>query len=165
LGFRSRGASSEGPLREYEIRSPRPLRPGGARFLLQADFVAYDPKGQIVIIEAKTWPPARQNLDRAAEEASLYCRAARASEAFVVLDRIERKQPYPNVVSVEELPRAIALAFASPAPASQSVHEFHPHERIIFAAMPFSSEYDDVFFIAMSHAAKTVNAACKRVGP
>jgi len=34
---------------------------------------------------------------------------------------------------------------------------------MIFAAMPFSSDYDDTYFIAMSHAAEQVGADCKRV--
>jgi nucleoside 2-deoxyribosyltransferase len=29
--------------------------------------------------------------------------------------------------------------------------------------MPFASEYDDVFFVAMTHAARSVNAACERI--
>jgi len=29
--------------------------------------------------------------------------------------------------------------------------------------MPFDPSYDDTFLVAMAHAAKTVNAACKRV--
>ncbi|MGB7540127.1 MAG: hypothetical protein WBM17_16415, partial [Anaerolineales bacterium] len=36
-------------------------------------------------------------------------------------------------------------------------------KRMIFAAMPFASEYDDTYFIAMSHAAEQVGADCKRV--
>jgi hypothetical protein len=33
----------------------------------------------------------------------------------------------------------------------------------VFAAMPFSPEYDDIFFVAMSYAAKSVGAVCRRV--
>jgi hypothetical protein len=33
----------------------------------------------------------------------------------------------------------------------------------IFAAMPFTSTYDDVYFIAMVHAAAGVNAVCRRI--
>ncbi|OGO37528.1 MAG: hypothetical protein A2Z03_09030 [Chloroflexi bacterium RBG_16_56_8] len=34
---------------------------------------------------------------------------------------------------------------------------------LIFAAMPFAPEYDDVYFVAMAPAAGSVNAVCKRV--
>jgi hypothetical protein len=36
-------------------------------------------------------------------------------------------------------------------------------ERLVFAAMPFAPQYEDVFFVAMSYAAAQVNAVCDRV--
>lgn len=38
-----------------------------------------------------------------------------------------------------------------------------PNPRRIFAAMPFSSDYDDVYMVAMTSAAEAVNAVCERV--
>jgi len=35
--------------------------------------------------------------------------------------------------------------------------------RAVFAAMPFSGEYDDTYFVAMAHAADSVGAVCRRV--
>jgi nucleoside 2-deoxyribosyltransferase len=35
--------------------------------------------------------------------------------------------------------------------------------KLIFAAMPFAPQYEDVFFVAMSYAAEQVGAVCDRV--
>jgi nucleoside 2-deoxyribosyltransferase len=36
-------------------------------------------------------------------------------------------------------------------------------DKLIFAAMPFAPQYEDVFFVAMSYAAEQVGAVCDRV--
>ncbi len=36
-------------------------------------------------------------------------------------------------------------------------------QRTIFAAMPFSGDYDDTYFVAMAHAAHSLGAVCRRI--
>ena len=36
-------------------------------------------------------------------------------------------------------------------------------DRLVFAAMPFAPQYEDVFFLAMCYAAEQVGAVCDRV--
>jgi hypothetical protein len=52
---------------------------------------------------------------------------------------------------------------ARPPRAPRPAPEPAASKRTVFAAMPFAGEYDDTYFIAMSHAAEQVGAECKRV--
>jgi len=66
----------------------------------------------------------------------------------------------PGVIPITDVPRIIGTPVAAtelgehPAPAPKPT---------VFAAMPFASEYDDVFFVAMAFAAEQTGTTAKRV--
>ena len=130
---------------------------------LKADFVVSDRSGDFVIIEAKAWNPTKDNIERAARQAALYRAAAKADKAYVVMNNLETGNPSEGVLSVSELVEALLSDAGALRTRSGAVREFQQSERMVFAAMPFSSEYDDTFFVAMSFAAKSVDAVCRRV--
>jgi hypothetical protein len=61
------------------------------------------------------------------------------------------------------LRKQLRLDREGPRPAAGKKPRRKAARRMVFAAMPFSREYDDTYFIAMSHAAEQVGAECKRV--
>ena len=130
---------------------------------LKADFVVSDRAGDFVIIEAKAWDPTQANIERAARQAALHRAAAKADKAYVVMNNLETGNPPDGVLSVSGLVEALLSDSGALRTRSGAVREFQQPERIVFAAMPFASEYDDIFFIAMTYAAKCVNAVCRRV--
>jgi hypothetical protein len=68
------------------------------------------------------------------------------------------------VINVEALERVLAEYFRrSKGPKKQAKTKQLPADRTVFAAMPFDREFDDTFFVAMSYAAESINATCKRV--
>jgi hypothetical protein len=130
---------------------------------LQVDFVVTDEGGNFIIIEAKTWELNESNLTRAARQARLYCGVTKADKAYVVLNGLDKGNPEEGVLSIEEVADVLRSGPRVPGTRELAFRTFQPPERIVFAAMPFTPEYDDIFLVAMAHAAKSVNAVCMRV--
>lgn len=131
---------------------------------LRPDFVVTGPRGQTVIVEAKAWPATRENLKRASHQAQQYLAATKVDRAFVVLAGLEHDLGYAGVVSPHNLVDALRELFSEVQKKSQTkTPEPSTKERLVFAAMPFDGKYDDTYFVAMSHAARQVGAACERV--
>ncbi len=143
---------------------------------LQPDFLIQAPDGRKIVLEAKTWNPHGSNRRRAIEWARLYKKATGADRAFIVLEGLKRKHSRPSkglvsekdVVDVlsAELEKKVSDEETPPVPPptkGKPRSAKRQATRMVFAAMPFSPEYDDVYFVAMAPAAQSVNAACKRV--
>lgn len=130
---------------------------------LQPDFVVYGPDGRIVIVEAKSWTTDPGYFSRALEQAARYQAATGADGAFVVLANAKRENPSQGVVGVEGLVRAIREEFAKPKAQPLRHKPIDRRGRTVFAAMPFTKTYDDVFFVAMAYAAEKIQASCVRV--
>jgi hypothetical protein len=131
---------------------------------LRPDFLVTGPSGQRVIIEVKSWDPVGGNTARALSQAEYYKRLTNADHAIVVLPDLKRNYRDRGVVSADALVETLTIYFKRQP--SQNNKFFEPPPEltpIVFAAMPFEREYDDTYFVAMSHAAEKVNAACKRV--
>ena len=144
------------------------LRAAGLKFVtekgiggLAPDFIVYAPDGRQFIVEARHWDFPGLTTE-ASRQAQFYQDAARVDGAFVVIPGLKRNLPAKGVVSVDGLVPAIqaelenAKTHTRPAEATKV-------ERLIFAAMPFAPQYEDVFFVAMSYAAEQVGAVCDRV--
>lgn len=131
---------------------------------LQPDFLLVGPEGQRIVVEAKTWSPRGGNTARALEQAEHYRSITGADKAFLVLPEVRRNFEGKGVVGADALLRAIEAFFQEPGHPSKSGTLRKPSQaRSVFAAMPFDREYDDTYFVAMSYAAKHVDAACARV--
>ncbi len=157
--------------RQFEERIARLLEKAGLEFErspaiggLRPDFLVNGPNGELVVIEAKAWHPRGGNTARALEQAESYRSATQADRAFVVMPDVKRNFEAKGVVSVTTLLSSLQRYFDEPSSGRRkSKSGRQSSDRIIFAAMPFDREYDDTYFVAMSHAAEKVNASCKRV--
>jgi hypothetical protein len=147
-------------LHEANIQFDREVAIGG----LRPDFVVYAPDGRKFVIETKAWEKTLGFRNRAAHQAELYRTAIGADRAFVVVDGLERSRVSEGVVTTDKLIPALEEEFAEKAQPSRKRKPVQPPpQKDVFAAMPFAPEYDDVFFVAMAHAAKTIGAVCRRV--
>jgi hypothetical protein len=83
---------------------------------------------------------------------------------FLVFPELQRNIESKGVVSADRLIDSLVSVFQrQTARYKRRFRGPKPARRAIFAAMPFSREYDDTFFVAMSYAADQVDAACTRV--
>jgi hypothetical protein len=154
---------------------------------LRPDFIVTGPHKEKIILEVKGWDPRGGNTARAFHQVQLYKKATGADQALIVMPDLKKNYKRKGVIKLDAVLPTLQKLFglaavgepAAPArvpevkkretvedqPPLQPRHtgEAAPAKRMIFAAMPFSSEYDDTYFIAMSHAAEQVGAECKRV--
>jgi hypothetical protein len=157
--------------KQFEDKLENLLRGAGIRYRrqpsiggLRPDFIVTGPNGEKIILEVKAWDPRDGNTARAMRQVDLYKKATGADQALIVIPDLKKNYRRRGVIKLEAVLPSLQKIFRQPA---------RPHERVaarpaqvgrmVFAAMPFSAEYDDTYFIAMSHAAEQVGADCKRV--
>ena len=173
---------------EFEKRVAEILRKNAIAFSekvafrgVRVNFLIGAPDGRSIVVEAKSWSTTKSNLNRAIEQVRLYRGALGADEAIVVLEGLDRGRPGEGVVSERELIRSLSatLQLQPPLPGEPSRFSLGKQlgqgafgttylvtrepQRTIFAAMPFSGDYDDTYFVAMAYAAESVGAVCERV--
>ncbi|MFN2298410.1 MAG: hypothetical protein ACK2UB_06145 [Anaerolineales bacterium] len=153
----------ENLLRQAGIRYRRQPSIGG----LRPDFLVAGPHGEKVVLEVKLWDPRGGNTARAIRQAELYRKATGADRALIVMPNLKRNYRREGVIRMEAvvplLRKQLRLDREGPRRAAGKKPRRKAAGRTVFAAMPFSREYDDTYFIAMSHAAEQVGAECKRV--
>lgn len=131
---------------------------------LRPDFLVSGPSGQRIVVEVKAWDPGGGNTARALSQAQYYKRLTKADHAIVVMPDLKRDFKKRGVISTSALIDSLTLYFQPELPRKGKMTESRSRPTpTVFAAMPFDREYDDTYFVAMSHAAERVNAACKRV--
>jgi hypothetical protein len=128
---------------------------------LAPDFIVYAPDGRQFIVEIKHWDFPGLTTE-ASRQAQHYQDAMNVDGAFVVIPSLKRSLPSKGVVSLDGLVPAL-LAELETTKSRSNRPEATTVERLIFAAMPFAPQYEDVFFIAMSYAAEQAGAVCDRV--
>lgn len=147
-------------LRDAEIPFEKNVSVGG----LKPDFLVTSPRGRRFVIEAKGWTKHPGFTTHAADQARLFAQAVNADGAFLVLDALGKNLPDSGVVTPDGLVKALHQAFdKSENKARKLKKRLENSKRTIFAAMPFSPEYEDAFFVAMAPAAAAVKAACIRL--
>jgi len=130
---------------------------------IQPDFVVKAPDGKLLIVEAKAWEKTPGFTIRAAQQAKLYQSQTPADSAFVVVKELDRSRPSTGVVTLEDLVPTLRKEFEKGEPTAKKLQPLEPSGKSVFAAMPFSADYEDVYFVAMAHAAQSVGAVCERV--
>jgi hypothetical protein len=131
---------------------------------VRPDFVIESPRGGVIVVEAKTYPPGTEGQVRAYEQVRYYKDKLGADRAFVVLQGLEQGRLSEGVVSATQLLRFLEKEFRqSRVTKGRAAGRTSRGQRDVFAAMPFSPEYNDVFFVAMAQACDRVNLACRRV--
>ena len=130
---------------------------------IQPDFVVQGSDGQLIIVQVKrTTTPQPGLWSRLRHQASLYETALGADRAFFVVDSPESPTDVPAVVTPDQIAAKVKEALAQHKPPKNRL-VLTETEATVFAAMPFAAEYDDVFLVAMTDAARAVNAKCYRV--
>ena len=147
-------------LREANIPFQEKVAMGG----VELDFFLRAPNGMHLVAEAKSWKPKPINRKRAIQQAKLYKKVTGVDRAFIVMEDIKRGLPSEGLVNVKELIDFVLAQFQP----KKKYKKRKPlitskKKKTIFAAMPFSSEYEDVFFVAMAPAARYINAICDRL--
>lgn len=129
---------------------------------VEPDLLVHTPDGGAIVIEAKSWRADKNSLDRAKHQARLYQTAVGANSAFIVVEGLKNSRPGEGVVTIEGLVPALRQAILKPNNRGQPP-KVTSSKKTVFAAMPFSADYEDVFFVAMVNAASRAGAVCKRV--
>jgi hypothetical protein len=131
---------------------------------LRPDFIVFGPNGESIILETKTWDPKGGNTARALDQVNYYKKTTGIDQAFIIFRKLKRNFESKGVISADSLIPTLNKYFDEIKPAeSHAALNLNRTGKIIFAAMPFSKEYDDTYFVAMAYAANHVNAECKRV--
>ena len=144
-------------LREANIRFDTRKDVGG----LAPDFVVYAPDGRQFVVEARQWDFPGFTTE-ATRQVQLYEQAVDIDGVYLVIPALKKNMPAKGVVTLDGLIPALqaemeATKKRSTLPAPKDV------DRLVFAAMPFAPQYEDVFFLAMCYAAEQVGAVCDRV--
>ena len=144
------------------------LRDAGIKFATQKalaglapDFIVYAPDGRQFIVEVKDWDFPGLTTE-ASRQAQNYQDAMKADGAFVVIPSLKRNLPSKGVVTLDGLVPALQAELETTKTRSNPPEATNVN-KLIFAAMPFAPQYEDVFFIAMRYAAEQVGAVCDRV--
>jgi hypothetical protein len=144
------------------------LRQAGLKFAteravggLAPDFIVYAPDGRQFIVQTRDWDFPGLTME-ASRQAQHYQDAAKADGAFIVIPGLKRNLPSKGVVTVDGLIPALQAEIQTDKTRTNPA-EVTRIAKLVFAAMPFAPQYEDVFFVAMSYAAEQVGAVCDRV--
>jgi hypothetical protein len=144
------------------------LRAAGLKFGTQqaiaglaADFVVYGPDGRQFIVEARNWDFPGLTAE-ASRQAQHYQEAVKADGVFLVIPSLKKNLPSKGVVTLDGLVPALQSEIEADKTPSKAAPATNV-DKLVFAAMPFAPQYEDVFFVAMRHAAEQVGAVCDRV--
>jgi len=144
-------------LREAGINFETQKAMGG----LALDFLVTTPDGRQIIIESRDWDFPGLTTE-ASRQAQQYQQAAKADAAFVVIPGLKRNLPSRGVVTLDGLVSALK-AEIDKGKSRTPPQEVTKIEQIVFAAMPFAPQCEDVFSVAMRYAAEQNGAVCERV--
>ena len=131
------------------------------------DFLVNTENGEQIVIEVKDWDPSRSDIGRAINQAQRYRQLTKVAAAIVVTRggdtvRIADGGVAP-VTSFLNLLTEIASEIAKKGIVTiPQIGSTAPTKKV-FASMPFASEYDDTFLVAIAPAALTHNAIAERV--
>ncbi len=159
---------SDNQEKDLETAIAARLRAAGIRFVtnkgiagLIPDFIVYGPDGRQFIVEAKHWNFPGLTTE-ATRQARSYQDAVKADGVFVVIPALKRGLPSKGVVTLDGLIPALKAELEIAGRRSTPA-ETTGVNKLVFAAMPFAPQYEDVFFVAMRSAAEQVGAVCDRV--
>lgn len=127
------------------------------------DLVATNAQGRVVVVDFKSTVADTNEVLRASEQARLYREGLGADAAVVVMSDAD-----PSLLpsGVSDPSGAVATLLDA---LTQSTDDIRSRpsagtlDRTIFAAMPFSPEFEDTFFLAMAPACEAAGGACVRV--
>ncbi len=129
------------------------------------DFLVKTPSGSLAYVETKGWDPTPDATLRAGRQAA-YLRRLTGVPSYIVLPSLRNSRPATSVFNVTGLVDTLRAEKAEPRrrkgvrlPRAKS----SAPKPLVFAAMPFSEDYDDVFYVAIAPAAKAAGAIAIRI--
>jgi hypothetical protein len=144
---------SNQPEKDYEELIAEQLREAGIKFAtekaiagLAPDFIVYAPDGRQFIVEVKNWDFPGLTTE-ASRQAQNYQDAVKADGAFIVIPGLKRNLPSKGVVTLDGLVPALQAELETTKARSNPPTATNVG-KLVFAAMPFAPQYEDVFFIA-----------------
>jgi hypothetical protein len=142
-----------------------PFQVGASISGVTPDFVIESPRGGVIVVEAKDYEPDTEGQVRAYQLVRYYKDVLRADRAFVVLPFLEQSRFSEGLVTERRLLEFLLKEFRGAAVVrrTKSSARISRGQREVFAAMPFSPEYNDVYFVSMAGACERVQASCWRV--
>lgn len=142
----------------FEVKAAKYIRG------FEPDFVATTPDGRTVVVEVKGWLADEGHFARARSQLELYKSALGADAGIIVMASLLHAKPDEGIFGMADLERLVIPSVpAERAHRPQVPNPQRSVRRVVFAAMPFAPQFDDVFFVAMTHAADAVGAVCKRI--
>ena len=131
------------------------------------DFLVETDSGEQIVIEVKDWDASRSDVGRAINQAQRYKQLAKVAAAIVVTrvgDTVRIADggvaPVSGFIS---LLTEIAAAIATRKGSGNPQKGLMTPTKKVFASMPFASDYDDTFLVAIAPAALANKAIAERV--
>lgn len=155
-------AEVERYLREAKVKYVKEPVVGNTR----PDFLVTTDNGNQIVVEAKAWEPSPDTTARAINQAQRYKELSKAAAALIVTAvGSSFSFPWGGVVPVSAFLAALSDLTSALAEkrSRRSVASRASPKKKVFASMPFSSQYDDTFLVAIQPAALAANAAADRV--
>lgn len=150
-------------LREANWEYKREVVVGAAR----PDFLVSTAGGEQIVVEVKDWDASRSDVGRAINQAQRYKQLTKVAAAIIVTrfgDTVKISEggvaPIADFLS---LLAEIAAALVTKRSVAKLQRASVAPNKKIFASMPFASEYDDTFLVAIAPAALAHNAIAERV--
>ena len=160
---------------EYDLEEEveRQLRKALVKYLREPvvgktrpDFLVTTDHGDQIVIEVKFWEASPDNMARAMHQAKRYRELSKAAAAIIVTASGESVPfsgggvvPISGFLAVLSNLTAELAKKRSRKPADTSTSP----DKKVFASMPFTSQYDDTFLVAIQPAALVLGAAADRV--
>lgn len=155
-------AEVERHLREAKVKYVKEPVVGNTR----PDFLVTTDNGDQIVVEVKAWEPSPDTTARAINQAQRYKELSKVAAALIVT-AVGSALSFPGggVVPVSAfLPALSDLTSALAEKRSRRPVESRASpKKKVFASMPFSSQYDNTFLVAIQPAALSANAAADRV--
>jgi hypothetical protein len=155
-------AKVERYLREAKVKYVKGPVVGNTR----PDFLVTTDNGDQIVVEAKAWEASPNTTARAINQARRYKELSKAAAALIVT-AVGSSFSFPGGGVVPVNAFLVALSDLTSALAEKRsrrpvVSRASPKKKV-FASMPFRSQYDDTFLVAIQPASLAANAAADRV--
>jgi nucleoside 2-deoxyribosyltransferase len=157
-------AQVEKTLRDAGINYQKDMVVGKAR----PDFVVTTEKGDQIVVEVKAWEARPDSTARAINQAHRYKEMSKTDAAIIVTSAV-LESIASAVIAVTPMGGLINALAGLTNTLAQSKKSRHPQptqlapKKKVFASMPFASQYDDTFLVAIDPASLVNGAIAERV--
>jgi hypothetical protein len=132
---------------------------------VMVDFEIVTAEGRRIIFEAKTWPDASpRRIAQGLEQVRRIAEATGTADVYLVVPEPLVRSSGGRVLGEQDFVRFLStLRWRQKFSTPLSGERVAQRPKVIFAAMPFTEDYDDTYWVAMLPAAEVVGGVCRRV--